>query len=190
MSRESVLITAVVDVYEHRDVAIVDIPGTYLSADMDEEVHLCLQGQIAEMMVRTAPEVYTKYVTLQNGKPILYVRLIKALCGCLSSALLFYNKLVVDIEAYGFTINPYDPCVTNKMVNEKQLDVTWHVDDLNISHVDSKVVTGLIEYLKSIYGKMHGSCEKKHTYLGMWLDYSKDREVNISTEQFLCDVIS
>ena len=46
--------------------AIVDIPGTYLSADMDEEVHLCLQGLIAEMMVRTVPEVYAKYVTLQN----------------------------------------------------------------------------------------------------------------------------
>ena len=68
--------------------------------------------------------------------------------------------------------------------------MTWHVDDLNISHVDSKVVTGLIEYLKSIYGKMHGLCEKKHDYLGMWLDYSKEGEVNISTEQFLCDVIS
>ena len=40
MSLESVLITAVVDAYEHRDVAIVDIPGSYLSADMDEEVHL------------------------------------------------------------------------------------------------------------------------------------------------------
>ena len=97
---------------------------------------------------------------------------------------------MVDLEAYGFTINPYDPCVANKMVNEKQLDVMWHVDDLKISHVDSKVVTGLIEYLKSIYGKMHGSREKKHDYLGMWLDYSKDGEVNINTEQFLRDVIS
>ena len=117
MSLESVLITAVVGAYEHRDVAIVDIPGTYLSVDMDEEVHLCLQGQIAEMMVRTTPEVYTKYVTLQNGKPILYVRLLKALYGCLRSALLFYNELVVDLEAYRFTINLYDPCVANKMVN-------------------------------------------------------------------------
>ena len=68
--------------------------------------------------------------------------------------------------------------------------MTWHVDDLKISHVDSKVVTGLIEYLKSIYGKIHGLREKKHDYLGMWLEYSKDREVNIITEQFLCDGIS
>ena len=44
MSLEAVLITTVVDAYEHRYVAIVNIPGAYLSADMDEEVHLCLQG--------------------------------------------------------------------------------------------------------------------------------------------------
>ena len=73
------LITAVVDAYEHRDMAIVDIPGAYLSSDMDKEVHFCLQGRMAEMMVKTAPEVYAKYVSIQTGKPILYVQLIKAL---------------------------------------------------------------------------------------------------------------
>ena len=62
--------------------------------------------------------------------------------------------------------------------------------DLKISHIDSKVVTGLIDYLKSIYGKVHRSREKKHDYLGMWLNYSKDGEVQVSMEQFLCDVIS
>ena len=79
MSLETVPITAVVDAYEHQDVAIVDIPGAYLSSDIDEEVHLCLRGRMSEMMVKTAPEVYAKYVTLQNGKPILYVRPIKTL---------------------------------------------------------------------------------------------------------------
>ena len=105
-------------------------------------------------------------------------------------ALIFYNKLVADLEAYGFTIKPYDPCVVNKMVNGKQLTVMWHMDDLKISHVDSKVVTGLIDYLQSIYGKMHGLRKRKHDYPGMWLDYSKDRKVEIIMEQFLCDVIS
>ena len=55
--------------------------------------------------------------------------------------LLFYNKLVADLEAYGFTIKLYDPCVANKMANGKQLTVMWHMDDLKISHVDGKVVT-------------------------------------------------
>ena len=41
--------------------------------------------------------------------------------------------------AYGFEINPYNPCVVNKRVNGKQLTVMWHVDDVKSSHVDSKV---------------------------------------------------
>ena len=41
------------------------------------------------------------------------------------------------MEAYGFIINPYDPCVANNMVVGKQLTVCWHVDDLNISCVDA-----------------------------------------------------
>ena len=34
-----------------------------------------------------------------------------------------------DLEAYGFNINPYEPCVANKMIGRKQLTVCWHVDN-------------------------------------------------------------
>ena len=34
----------------------------------------------------------------------------------LRPALLFYRKLVKDLEEYGFEINPYDPCIANKTV--------------------------------------------------------------------------
>ena len=73
------------------------------------------------------------------------MRLQKALYGCLKSALLFYDKLVEDLKEYGFRINPYDPCVENKMVGGKQLTVFWHVDDLNISCVDENGVPKTIQ---------------------------------------------
>ena len=77
--------------------------------------------------------MYRKYFTVgPNGEPILYVRLLKALSGLLRSALLFYKKLRSDLENMGFVINPYDPCVANKMANGSQMTVTWHVDDLKI----------------------------------------------------------
>ena len=41
---ESVIITSVIDAYERRDVATVDIPGAFMQADMDEEVHVRLTG--------------------------------------------------------------------------------------------------------------------------------------------------
>ena len=63
----------------------------------------------------------------------------KAIYGLLVSAMLFHKKLIKDLQGYGFKLNPYDPCVANKMVNGDQLTVSWHVDDLKSSHMDTKV---------------------------------------------------
>ena len=52
----------------------------------------------------------------KKGTPILYISLKSALYGPLRSSLLFYRKLCGELEAYGFKINRYDPCVGNKMV--------------------------------------------------------------------------
>jgi hypothetical protein len=151
---ESVLITATKEAFEKREVAIVDVPDAYLTADMDEEICMCLRGRLVELMVKTAPEMYRKYIYVgPDNKPLLYVKLQKALYGCLRSALLFYLKLLKDQEGNGFKLNPYDPCVANKMVNGKQFTITWHVDDLKLSHVDVKEVDKTIEWLKSIYGE-------------------------------------
>jgi hypothetical protein len=139
VSLESVLITSTIEAYEGREVAVVDIPGAYLSADMDEEVIMLLRGMLAELMVKTAPNIYRKYITVdEKNQPVLYVKLQKALYGCLQSALFFYLKFVGGIESQGFALNPYDPCVVNKVINGKQFTVVRHVDDIKMSHVDEK----------------------------------------------------
>ena len=98
---------------------------------------------------------------------------------------MFYNSLAVDLEAYGFIINPYEPCVANKTIGGKQLTVCWYVEDLKISCVDTNEVTKMIQWLESEYGEMHGSRGKRHDYLGMWLNYSIPGEVHISMEEYL-----
>jgi hypothetical protein len=114
---KSVLITATIDAFEKREVAIVDMPGAYLTADMDEEVFMCLMGRLAELMVKTSPEIYRKYIYVgSDNRPVLYVKLQKALYGCLRSALLFYQKLLKDLQDKGFELNPYGPCVANKVI--------------------------------------------------------------------------
>ena len=76
-----------------------------------------------------------KYVTYSpNGIAMLYVRLSKALYGMLRAALLFYKRLRSDLENMGLEVNPYDPCVANKMMNGSQTTRCWHVDDLKVSH--------------------------------------------------------
>jgi hypothetical protein len=76
---------------------------------------------------------------------------------------------------YGFDVNPYDPCVANKVYNKSQLMVSWHVDDLKISHRQEKVVSNFICWIKEQYGKI-GEVKvtrgKVHEYLGMKLRYN------------------
>ena len=45
----------------------------------------------------------------------------------------------------GFVINPYDPYVSNKMINGKQWTIVWYIDDKKLSHVDPNVVTDILE---------------------------------------------
>ena len=118
-----------------------------LHVKMDDVVHMVMRGRLAELMAETAPELYRKYITHgKNGDAILYVTLQKVLYGYLKSALLFYRKLVSEIVSPGFKLNPYDhdPCVANMIVNGKQMTITWHVDNLKISHVDEMEVTQII----------------------------------------------
>eukprot|EP00957_Ditylum_brightwellii_P185361 14114210-Ditylum_brightwellii.AAC.1 len=58
VSPEAVLITAVIDTMEGRDVAVTDIPGAYLNAFMDEYVLMVLEGKLAELLVKVAPNIY------------------------------------------------------------------------------------------------------------------------------------
>ena len=116
---------------------------------MDDKVVMKLRGKLAETMVMMAPEIYKKYIVVEKGIPVLYVELLNALYGTLKAALLFYKKLVKDLQSIGFIINPYDFCVANKWINGKQMTIIWHVDDLKISHVDEKELTKIIDWLKS-----------------------------------------
>jgi hypothetical protein len=53
------------------DVAVVDAPGAFLSAGMDEEVIMMLRGLLAELTVNTTPNIYWKYITLDaNNTPV------------------------------------------------------------------------------------------------------------------------
>ncbi len=143
------------------------------------------------MMVKFAPQIYRKYVTMgAKGEPMLYVTLQKALYGCLRSALLFYLKLVADLEGEGFWINPYDPCMANKEVNGAQMTLTFHVDDIKISNVESKEVIQCIKWFKTIYGEnVRVSRGTTHNYLGLMLSFS-NQEVRISTADYVKKVIS
>ena len=107
------------------------------------------------------------------------------------ASLLFYRKLRKELEAYGFEINPYDPCVASKMTDaRKQLTVVWHVDDLMATCTDDFKLTKFSCYLGRIYGpklSMHTSC--KHDYLGVDIEFMDDGTLEVSMFKYLQHVI-
>jgi len=78
--------------------------------------------------------------------------------------------------------------VANKSIEGKQCTILWHVDDIKVSHCDAQVVTGVVNELQEEYGKevpLTVSHEKKHDYLGMVIDYSRDGAIIITMFDFI-----
>ena len=91
----------------------------------------------------------------------------------------------------GFEINPYNPCVANKMVKGSQMTVIWHVDDLKISHEKDDEVSKFILGLAKIYGdKISVHRGKVHDHLGMELDCSDSRRVKISMIKYIKKILN
>jgi hypothetical protein len=115
----------------------------------------------------------------------------KALYGMMKSTLLFYRKLVAELHDMGFKINPYDPCIANKMVNGTQMTVRWHVDDLMISHTSQDNIMAFVKKIKDIYGEnLAEKVGTVHDYLGMTFNYSFDYKERINMNQYISKVIT
>ena len=52
-------------------------------------------------MLAADPALYRLFVSYDMGQAVLHIWLQKVLNGCLKIALLFYERLVGDLEAYG-----------------------------------------------------------------------------------------
>ena len=61
-----------------------------------------------------------------------------------------HSKLVDD---GAFSASQYDQCMVNKVVDDKQLAVAWHMDDLMVSHIDEKAVEQFVESMENEFGK-------------------------------------
>ncbi|GAX11354.1 hypothetical protein FisN_22Lu047 [Fistulifera solaris] len=191
-SIEAVFLSFLIDAKEKRDVGIVDVPGAFMHAFMDELVRMRISGEMVRILTNINPSKYEKYVVTERGEPVLYVRLKKALYGTLRAAYLFWQLLTKTLEKWGFVINPYDRCVANKMIDGHQCTILWHVDDIKISHVSPEVVTDVIAKLNAEFGKeepLSVSRGKVHEYLGMTINYEDEGKVTICMTEYVQNII-
>jgi len=87
VSTDALLISLIVDAHELRNVAVADVVEVYLKADMNDYTLLKYTGESVDIMCKMNPK-YEEYVITESGRKVLYVQLLKALYGCVVSALL------------------------------------------------------------------------------------------------------
>ena len=83
ISTKAVFMTAVIDAMENRTVAVVDIPGAFMQADMDPGVYMRIEGAMADLLLEIDYDMYHPHMVKEKGKPVIYVELLKALYGTL-----------------------------------------------------------------------------------------------------------
>jgi hypothetical protein len=187
-STDALMMSVMIDAHECRDVATADVAGAYLHADLEDFTLLKVEGESVDIMCSVCEE-YEEFVTYEHGRKVLYLRLLKALHGCVKSALLWYELFTGTLRGSGFELNPYDACVANKMVDGKQCTIAWFVDDNKISHVSPAVVTTVVETIEGRFGKMTVTRGKEHVFLGMHITYLDNGTAEIRMKDYLEEAI-
>ena len=173
--------------HEKRRVAVVDISGAYLNADMtmDVPVHMFLDRTMTDIIISIDPR-YGKYTDARGG---VTSHLKKALYGCVESAGLWYQNLRATMLELGYARNISDKCVFNRIGPDgHQCTAAVHVDDLLITSKSKETMAHLVDGLRKRYGAITLSHGPVINYLGMAIDMRVPRQMMITTSGY-CDEI-
>ena len=179
-----------IDANEGRSVAVFDVPGAYLHAEMPKDKHMLLKirGQFVDIMCEVNP-TYTKHVRYEGKAKVLYVRILRALYGCIESALLWYDLYANTLKNMGFKLNPYDHCIANKVIKGKQCTLGWYVDDNKLSHDDPKVVEEILAKVEEHFGSLTIQRGPDYDFLGMNIKFLDNKSVEINMTPQIKDAI-
>jgi hypothetical protein len=119
VSKDALMLSILIDAYKNRDVGTADVAGAYLKAYMDDYVLMKFSGASVDILCQMNPG-HIKNVAIERGIKVLYVRLVKAIYGCVKSALLWYDLFYGHLKKMGFTLNPYNFCIANCVIKGKQ----------------------------------------------------------------------
>jgi hypothetical protein len=179
------------DAHEERVIGVYDIPGAFLHAKQTDLTHVRMTDDAAKLLAEISPNTYKDYTTSERGKDVIYLKLKKALYGCIKSALLFWENLSEKLTERGYKLHPYDSCVANKAINGSQMTIVWHVDDLKMSHINEKVLDGEVEWLETLYGSLVGTKGNCHTYLSLGMDmHFNNKKLQVTMVGYLHEIIN
>lgn len=162
---------------QNKKLAVCDIGGAYLNADMPDLVYVSIDRNLTAMLVEMDP----KAAEFVNNDGKLIVQLQKALYGCVQSGKLWYDNLKAFLLSIGFKVNGKDGCVfSQKMGNNDFVTISTHGDDLLITYSEEKnldeIVAALIKKYTDVKVKRGG---KTIDYLGMRITIEADNSFHI-----------
>ena len=80
----------------------------------------------------------------------------------------------------------------NKSICGKQYTILWHINYIKVSHVDSDVVTSVLEKIDSINGKVYPitlTMVELHDYLGMKIDFIEKVKIKFSEIDYINNIL-
>ena len=92
--------------------------------------------------------------------------------------------MICSLQYYwilGFKINQYEPCIAKIIINEHQCTIGWFVDDNKVSHMYENVNSMIADKIEENFGKLSCTTGKKHTFLGMDIEFIGGKKVTVST---------
>ena len=79
---------------------------------------------------------HIRHVACENNRKVQRLVLNKELICYVQSAILwhtFFSSTLLDV---GFTLNPCDMCVANKVIDGEKCTIVWNADYVNALHED------------------------------------------------------
>jgi Reverse transcriptase (RNA-dependent DNA polymerase) len=184
VSLSSVYLVASIAAREKRKVGTADIGTAYLNAAIAKPVYMKIDKRLAQMLVEIFPDDYSL-----DKDGCVYVKLDKALYGCVESAKLWYDEVSSTLLALGFVRNPHDICVFNLERNGHQMTVYLYMDDLLMTTIDESDIDWLTTELRKKYETATLNVGEVHSYLGQTFDFGVEGEVSVSMDGYIRDIL-
>ena len=103
----------------------------------------------------------------------------------MESALLWYDIYSKTLKPQGFLINPYDRCIENRTIKDKQCTIAWYIDNNKVLYVDKEVHTKFIETKAERSGNLTVSRGKKHKFLGTDIEFLVDGKLSLFMKDYI-----
>ena len=182
----SVLMTAALAADKAYHIMTLDHKAAYLNATMvGHVVEMSIGKEVAGLLCSVSPS-HEKFVRADGS---IIVRLRKALYGCIESAVLWYKELSSTLEGLGFKKNPYDECSFVRKKSESIDTILVYVDDLMLTSKSKETLTSIANALKKKYKEVTLKEGAKHDFLGIHWDFTMSREVTLSMEGYVNNIL-